>query len=132
MYVETSALVAILKEEPERDDFLEKVVTAQHPVISVVSKLEAALSVGSWLQDYALAGQRVDEAVSRLNVEVIGVPADAYDDAVKCYVRYGRGTKTGGKLNFGDCLSYVMAKKAAAGVILFKGGDFSKTDLIPA
>lgn len=132
MYVEPSALVAILKEEPERDEFLKKVVAAEQPVISVVGELEAALSVGSWLQDYADAGSKVQEAVDRLNIQVVGVPADAYDDAVKCYVRYGRGTKTGGKLNFGDCLSYVMAKRAAGGVILFKGGDFSKTDLIPA
>lgn len=60
------------------------------------------------------------------------VPADIFDDVVKCYVRYGRGSGQGAKLNFGDCFSYVMAKRLADGLILFKGGDFSKTDLMPA
>lgn len=132
MYLEPSALVAILLEEPDRDHLLAKVVHAERPVISVVGQFEAALSVGKAIQDYTAAGSKVAEAIDRLGVKVTGLPADIFDDAIKCYTRYGRGTGFAAKLNFGDCFSYVMARRVADGLILFKGGDFSKTDLTPA
>ncbi len=132
MFVEPSALVAILLEEPRRDEFLAKIVQAERRVTSIAGKIEAALSVGKQTKDYAAAGNLVSEAIERLGVEVVALPADIFEDFVKCYVRYGRGTGHGAKLNFGDCFSYVMAKRLTDGVILFEGGDFSKTDLAPA
>lgn len=132
MYVEPSALVGILLEEPDRDQLLAKVVHAERPIISVVGQFEAALSIGKAIQDYAAAGSKVAEAVERLGIDVTSLPADIFDEAIKCYVRYGRGTGHSARLNFGDCLSYAMAKRFTGGIILFKGGDFSKTDLTPA
>ncbi|CAM5437056.1 Ribonuclease VapC42 [Aquamicrobium terrae] len=132
MYLEPSALVGILLEEPDRDQLLAKLVQAERPVMSVVGQVEAALSFGKSIGDYAVAGGIVAETIDRLGVEVAAVPSDIFGDVITCYARYGRGTGHGAKLNFGDCFSYVMAKRLANGLILFKGGDFSKTDLTPA
>lgn len=132
MYVEPSALVAILLEEPDRDQLLAKLVQVERPVMSVVGKVEAALSLGRATGDYLAAGDKVAETVSRLGVEIVGIPADLFEDVMRCYTRYGRGTGHRAQLNFGDCFSYAAAKRFADGVILFKGGDFSETDLVPA
>ncbi len=132
MYLEPSALVGILLEEPDRDQLLAKLVQAERPVMSVVGQVEAALSFGKSIGDYAVAGSIVAETIDRLGVEVAAVPSDIFGDVIICYARYGRGTGHSAKLNFGDCFSYVMAKRLADGLILFKGGDFSKTDLTPA
>lgn len=132
MYVEPSALVAILLEEPDGDQLLAKLVQAEHPIISVIGKVEATLSVGKSIRDYAVAAGKISETLERLEVEVVDVSADIFDEVVKCYVRYGRGTGHAAKLNFGDCFSYAMARRFADGLILFKGGDFSKTDLTSA
>lgn len=66
MYLEPSALVGILLEEPERDELLAKLVQAERPVISVIGTVEAALSVGRSIKDYAVAGSIVGEAIDRL------------------------------------------------------------------
>jgi ribonuclease VapC len=132
VFVEPSALVAILLEEPERDEFLAKIIQAERRVISIAGKIEAALSVGRSMKDYAAAADLVSEAIERLEVEVVALTPDIFEDFVKCYARYGRGTGHGAKLNFGDCFSYAVAKRMTDGLILFKGGDFSRTDLTPA
>lgn len=132
MYVEPSALVAILLEEPDGDQLLAKLVQAEHPIISVIGKVEATLSVGKSIRDYTVAAGKISEMLERLEVEVVDVSADIFDEVVKCYVRYGRGTGHAAKLNFGDCFSYAVARRSADGLILFKGGDFSKTDLTSA
>lgn len=132
IYFEPSALVAILLEEPERDQFLAKVAHADRAVISVIGMVEATLSVGKAIQDYSAASAMVAGAVKRMGVNVVDVPANVYDDVITCYSRYGRGTGHGARLNFGDCFSYVMAKRLADGFMLFKGGDFLKTDIVPA
>lgn len=132
MYVEPSALVAVLLEEPDRDLLLAKLVHAEHPVISVIGKVEATLSVGKSLGDYSAAAAIVSEMLNRLDIGVLDVSTEIFDEVIKCYARYGRGTGHSAKLNFGDCFSYAAAKKFADGLILFKGDDFSKTDLTAA
>jgi ribonuclease VapC len=56
------------------------------------------------------------------------VPADLIDEVLKAYQRYGKGTGHRARLNFGDCFSYAFAKRLKA-PLLFKGEDFSKTDI---
>lgn len=128
MHVETSTVVGILLEEPEATGLLARLSAADHPVTSVVNTVEAALSVGRNIKDYPLAGRLVDDFLDKSGIEVVGVAPDLYEDVVRAYARYGKGTGHPAKLNFGDCFSYVLAKRAGV-PLLYKGNDFALTDL---
>lgn len=67
--------------------------------------------------------------LKKAGIEVVGVSAEVYDDVLLTYSRYGKGTGHPARLNFGDCFSYVTAKRLG-GAQLCKGNDFSQTDLV--
>jgi ribonuclease VapC len=128
MLIETSAIVAILLNEPEHEHLLGEIVADPKPTTSIVNAVEAALGVGKQINDYKRAGELVEEFLDNTHTEVQGIPADLYRDIVETYVRYGKGTGHPAKLNFGDCFSYAMAKRLRV-PLLYKGTDFSRTDL---
>lgn len=127
MIVETSAIVAMMLEEPDAPDFVEKVRSTACET-SVVNAFEAALSVGRVIENYPLAKKLVQEFLERVGIEMVGVDAASYGSVVDAYLRYGKGTGHPARLNFGDCFSYAMAKRAGV-PLLYKGDDFSRTDL---
>lgn len=128
MLVESSAIVAILLDEPEAVDLLERIGTAERPVTTVVNAFEAALSVGRVTDDRSLAAKLVPALLHEAGIEMIGIEADLYSDAVRAYLRYGKGTGHPARLNLGDCVSYATAKRLGV-PLLYKGDDFSRTDL---
>lgn len=128
MLVETSAIVAILLEEPEAGDFLARLNAAERPATSIVNKIEAALAVGRAITDYPLATRLVAEFLNEVGVTILPVPVDIYDDVMAAYAAFGKGVGHKAQLNFGDCFSYAFAKRAAT-PLLFKGNDFAQTDL---
>jgi ribonuclease VapC len=127
--IDTSALVAILRREDEADEFLRLIAEADRCLLSAVSLLETSM---------VLAGRTGDEAAWRdLNdlIEVAGIeiiPHDAQQAQVAraTFLRFGKGRHPA-SLNFGDCASYALACINEA-PLLFKGEDFSYTDLITA
>lgn len=127
MIVETSAIVAMMLEEPDAPGLIEKVHSAPCKT-SVVNAFEAVLSVGRIIQDHPLAKKLVPEFLDEVGIEMVGVDSGIYADVVDAYLNYGKGTGHPAKLNFGDCFSYAMAKRAGV-PLLYKGNDFSKTDL---
>jgi ribonuclease VapC len=131
MFVETSALVAILLQEPEKDDFLHRIETAGIRKTSVVNAFEAALAVGRVIEDYRRASELVTLFLREAGIEMIPVDGDCYEIAIDAFARFGRGTTHPAKLNFGDCLSYAAARRAGLPV-LFKGRDFARTDIAKA
>jgi ribonuclease VapC len=128
MIVETSAIVAILLDEPECTAFLEAIGAAEAPSTTVVAAFEAALSVGRALEDRERAGRLVPRLLDEIGVTVAGIEADAYDDVLAAYLRYGKGTGHPAQLNFGDCFSYAAAKRKGV-PLLFKGRDIALTDV---
>jgi ribonuclease VapC len=128
MYVETSALVAILKEEPGTKDLVRRISVAQRPVTSVVSAVEAALAIGRAMNDYPAGSSAVRELLARLGISMQEVGPETYDDVLLAYARYGKGTGHPAQLNFGDCFSHACAK-GAGGLFLYVGNDFAHTDL---
>lgn len=128
MIVETSAIVAILLDEPECPAFLEAIGTAEAPSTTVVAAFEAALSVGRALEDRERAGRLVPRMLDQIGVTVAGIEADAYDDVLAAYLRFGKGSGHPAQLNFGDCFSYAAAKRKGV-PLLFKGQDFAQTDV---
>jgi ribonuclease VapC len=128
LIVETSAIVAILLGEGDAQDLIDQVDAAGRPATSAISAFEAVLSIGRAMGNYKLASQLVPGLLASAGIEMVGVPPTIYDGAVDAYLRYGKGTGHPAKLNFGDCFSYAMAKQAGV-PLLYKGDDFSKTDL---
>jgi ribonuclease VapC len=128
MLIETSAIVAILLNEPEHESFLAEIVADPEPTTSIVNVVEAALGVGKEIGNYERAGKLVEEFLGNTQTEIQGIPADLYREILEAYKRYGRGTGHPAKLNFGDCFSYAMARRLGV-PLLYKGNDFSRTDL---
>ena len=128
MLIETSAIVAIILEEPDAEALLEKVDAADKPVTTVVNAFEAALSVGRALEDHVLSARLVPQFLETAGIEMVGVGAALYPAVMDAYLRFGKGTGHRAQLNFGDCFSYAFAKQAKI-PLLYKGSDFAQTDL---
>jgi ribonuclease VapC len=126
--IDPSALVAILKNEPEADDFIRIINEAGRCFLSAAGLLEASMVViGGGLPE------RVDGLTALLaesRVEI--VPFDEAQSLAgrDAFVRFGKGRHPAG-LNFGDCMSYALAKTRGL-PLLYKGVDFPKTDIVAA
>jgi ribonuclease VapC len=128
MVVDTSAVVAILRDEAERAQFIEALRADSRRLMSMASLLETTLVIAGDRHEAAL--EDLDELVQRSGIEAVPFDAHQLHLAREAFVRFGKGRHRAG-LNFGDCFAYALAK-ATGEPLLFKGDDFSKTDLVPA
>jgi len=128
MVVDTSAIVAILFREPERSVFYDKILDTESCRISAVSYMEAGMVLTSSLG--RAAEQALDQILHEAGVIVVPVSLNHAKVALDAFRRFGKGRHPAG-LNFGDCFSYALAKDAAE-PLLFKGGDFGRTDVAVA
>jgi ribonuclease VapC len=126
MVVDTSVIAALAKAEPEAIDLAARLLRSERHLISAANWLEAAM-VCERKDD---AGQSADfEALlEALGLEVVPFTSAHAILAREAFKRYGKGRGTEAKLNFGDCFAYALAKALDA-PLLFKGDDFSETDL---
>ncbi len=128
MVIDTSALLAILLDEPERRAFVDAIEAAASRSISVATLLETAMVVES---RFGAEGVRdLDLLVERADCELVAVDLEQLRLARQAFSRYGKGRHPAG-LNYGDCFSYALAR-ALGEPLLFKGDDFGKTDVAPA
>ena len=126
--VDTSALIAILDREPDAALYAEAIAEADSPLVSAATLLE--LHIVMLNRHGGRAGQLVDRLIQDAGFQIEYFTAQHLELAREAYARYGKGRNSAG-LNYGDCFSYALAK--AAGLpLLFKGSDFSKTDLVAA
>lgn len=124
--LDTSALVAILTDEPERRAFNEAIGQAPTRLLSAATLLETKMVLFS---RYGGAGvNALDAFVLRAEIRIEPVTAGQAEIAFDAFRRYGRGTGHAAHLNYGDCFSYALARENAA-PLLFKGGDFGHTDV---
>jgi ribonuclease VapC len=124
--VDTSALIAILDKEPDAGRYAEAIAEADGPLISAPNLLE--LHIVMLNRHGARAAQIVDRLMQDAAFQIENFTAQHVELAREAYARYGKGRNAAG-LNYGDCFSYALAK--ATGLpLLFKGQDFSKTDLV--
>jgi len=125
MTIDTSALLAIMLEEPEIDQFSELIAQPGRKVMSTVSILEAAMVLeGRRGED---AGYRLDAFLHKAGIEAVAFDGEQLAIARAAFRRYGKGRHTAG-LNFGDCAAYALAQWSAE-PLLFKGADFAATDV---
>jgi ribonuclease VapC len=128
MVIDSSALLAILQDEPERRAMIETIESADRRCLSVVNLVEASIVIET--RRGPTAARLLDALVERAGIEVVGVDLEQGALARSTFARYGRGRHPAG-LNFGDCFAYALAR-AFGDSLLFKGGDFSQTDVVPA
>ncbi len=127
MVIDTSALLAILQDEPERRTFNEAIEEAASRVMSVATFVEISIVIES---RYGADGLRdLDDFLERAGIELAAVDVEQAKAARRAFSRFGKGRHPAG-LNYGDCFSYALASQRAE-PLLFKGADFSQTD-VPA
>jgi ribonuclease VapC len=129
MILDTSALVAILRYEPERLPFAQLLDEAENLCMSAASYLELSIVIDS--RKDATLSREIDELIERFAIVIEPVTPEQARIARAAYRDYGRGSGHPANLNFGDCFSYALAR-AKREPILFKGADFMHTDLRPA
>lgn len=127
MIIDTSALLAILADEPERRAFNEAIEAADARYMSVATFVEASIVIEA--RHGAEGLRELDLLLDRAGIELVDVDVEQGKLARQAYSRFGKGRHPAG-LNFGDCFSYALAK-AHGERLLFKGNDFYATDLTP-
>ena len=129
MIVDTSAIVAILKGEPERARFVEALARGGPHQMSAATAVEVA-AVVERLHD-PVRSRQLDDLLTTLRIEVVDfTPAQAVL-ARAAYRDFGKGSGHPAGLNLGDCFSYALAR-AEGEPLLYKGDDFNHTDIRPA
>jgi ribonuclease VapC len=127
MVTDTSAIAAILFDEPDAAVLEGKIARDPVRLISAAMLLGAAIVVEARLGD--AGGREFDLWLHRAEIEILAVDAEQADLARRAWPRFGRGRHRAG-LNYGDCFSYALAATRDE-PLLFKGEDFTKTDVKP-
>ena len=126
---DTSAIIAIVFAEPEREAFLKAIESAQRTLICSVSAVEARMVV------HGRRGQRavvlLDDLLRSPLFEIVPPGPAETDAAYAAFVIFGKGSGHAAGLNFGDIFSYALAKVRGL-PLLYKGSDFSETDIASA
>lgn len=127
--IDTSALVAIVFDEPERADFLRVLARCERALIGTPTVVEARLVV------HGRRGQRavvlLDDLLRLPPFEIVAPGLAEANAAYAAFVAFGKGSGHPAGLNYGDLFSYALAKVRGL-PLLFKGDDFAQTDIEPA
>lgn len=127
MFVDASAIVAILTGEPEAEALIDRLERAIRPITSAIAIFEATL--GLCRKRHASVGEAETDVVDFLtNARITLVPINDATVALHAFSRYGKGRGHPAQLNMGDCFAYAVATNHRT-TLLYKGDDFSKTDL---
>jgi ribonuclease VapC len=129
MIIDTSAIIAILRDEPEASSCARAIANATDRRVSAVIFVEAAAVIDA--SGDPIATRRFDDFLSEGNISIEPVTEIQARIARDAYRDFGKGRGHPAKLNFGDCFSYALAK-AFGEPLLFKGDDFNHTDVISA
>ena len=126
--IDTSAIIAILREEVDARPFAEIIAEADRCFLSAVGLFEAAMAmIGRGPPELA---NGLDAFVGQTGIEIVPIDRELAIESRVAFIRFGRGRHPA-RLNFGDCVSYALAQ-ARSLPLLYKGEDFAKTDVVSA
>ena len=128
MVIDSSAILAILQNEPERHAFNVAIAAADQRSLSAASLVELSIVIGA--RYGADAQNDLDGFLHAAQIEIISVDRGQAELARLAFTQFGKGQHRAA-LNFGDCFSYALAKWLDQ-PLLFKGDDFCHTDLVLA
>ena len=132
MFVDASAIVAILTREAEADALADVLEGARSPITSPIAMFEAAL--GICRKRHASVGEAeadVREFLEVADIRAVPITEREAATALAAFSRYGTGRGHPAQLNLGDCFAYAIAKNHRT-ALLFEGEDFDKTDIAVA
>jgi ribonuclease VapC len=129
MIIDTSAIIAILRDEPEAMSCARAIADATIRRISAVNFVESAVVIDASRDPIAM--RRFDDFVKEANISIEPVTETQAQIARGAYRDFGKGSGHPAKLNFGDCFAYALAKTLGE-PLLFKGSDFAGTDIVSA
>jgi ribonuclease VapC len=124
--VDSSAIVAIVAGESSGPRYAETIIGAPSATISAANFLEVAIVIDN--RNDPVIRARFDEVVDQLGLVIVPVTVEQVQLARQAHRDYGRGSGHRAQLNFGDCFAYALAKSTGE-PLLFRGDDFSHTDL---
>lgn len=125
MIVDSSALLAVLLREPDSERYETAIATAAGCRMSAVNLLETSMVVEG--RGGAAAGHELDVFLERAGIEPAPITTEQVQVARIAWRRFGKGNHPA-RLNLGDCFAYALAKSAGE-PLLYKGDDFSRTDI---
>jgi ribonuclease VapC len=131
VFVDASAIVGILTLEPDADSLIDQLERAAAPITSAIAVFEATL--GLCRKRHVSVEEAEADVVEFLTVARISMAPIAEKEAttaLAAFARYGKGRGHPAQLNMGDCFAYAVARNNRTS-LLFKGDDFSKTDIAP-
>ena len=128
MVIDTSAVLAILLSESDASQYARTIESSDRCIMSAASFLEAAMVVDG--RGDAIASRRLDAFMREAEIEVVPLTMPQVQIARQAFRDFGKGRHKA-SLNFGDCITYALAKESGE-PLLFKGGDFAKTDILNA
>jgi len=129
MIIDTSALIAILRDEPDAKACALAIESAVNRRLSAANFVETALVIDGSRDP--VASRRFDDLIQEAQIIIEPVTEVQARIAREAYRDFGKGSGHPAKLNFGDCFAYALAR-ATGQPLLFKGDDFIHTDVIPA
>jgi ribonuclease VapC len=129
MIIDTSAVIAILRDEPEAVSYARAIAGATNRRVSAVNFVESAVVIDASRDP--IATRRFDDFIREANIIVEPVTEIQAQIARDAYRDFGKGSGHPAKLNFGDCFAYALAR-ALGEPLLFKGRDFAHTDIASA
>ncbi len=128
MVVDSSALLAIMLKEPERASFFQILLSASRVLLSAANAVECSAVILSREGD---RGEQIfDQLMEDIGVEIMPIDVEQVRIARRALRIYGKGRHPA-RLNYGDVFAYALSKVSGE-PLLFKGDDFSKTDIVAA
>lgn len=128
MFIDASALTAMLTNEDEARELLARLQQATSRLTSPLAVWEAAIAVARVLDlPVRETADAVDSYLALMDIEMVGVPPETAKLALDAFDRYGKGRHPA-RLNFGDCFAYACARHFGE-PLMFKGADFPQTDI---
>lgn len=128
MIIDTSAIIAILRDEPEAPSHARAIADATIRRVSAVSFVESAVVIDASRDP--IATRRFDDFIQEARISIEPVTEIQAQIARDAYRDFGKGSGHPAKLNLGDCFAYALAKQSGE-PSLFKGNDFAHTDVVP-
>src|SRR5664279_366462 len=129
MIIDSSALIAILRDEPDSNVCAIAIERNVNRRLSAANFVETALVIDGSRDP--VASRRFDDLIREAQIVIEPVTEAQARIAREAYRDFGRGSGHPAKLNFGDCFAYALARTTGE-PLLFKGDDFIQTDIIPA
>ena len=127
MVIDSSAIIAILQLEPELEQFAKAISSDPVRLLSAATMVEIGILL---IAHSDAAYQEFEQLVADIEIEIVPVDEQQSRIALDAFRRYGKGRHSA-RLNYGDCFTYALAKLSGE-PLLFKGNDFSQTDILQA